>query len=334
MKMHLETEALPLAAPFRISGHVFTESPVLVVRLEHDGDTGLGEGSGVYYLDDRPEGMRRTLEALRETVEDGLDRDALQRLLPPGGARNALDCALWDLDARRAAVPVWRLAGLPRVRALTTTWTLGADDPATLQATATGRYAPARALKLKLTGELDADIARVRAVRAVRPEVWLGVDANQGYTVDGLDALVPVLLDQRVSLLEQPLPRGREADLDGFPRPLPFAADESVQGLDEMEALAGRFDVVNIKLDKCGGLTEGLAMVARARAMGLRTMVGNMVGTSWAMAPAYVVGQACDVVDLDGPLVLVRDRQPPVRYDDGLIHCDAAVWGAPATARA
>lgn len=328
MKMSLQVEALEMLAPFRISGYVFTDSPVLLATLEHQGHRGRGEASGVYYLDDRPAQMLGTLEALRSDIESGIDRAALQQLLPPGGARNALDCALWELEASRAGVPAWKLAGLTRTRPLLTTWTLGADDPATLQATATGRYAPARALKLKLTGELDADCERVRAVRAVRPDVWIGVDANQGYSVDVLDQLVPVLLDNDVKLLEQPLPRGREADLDGFPRALPFAADESVQGLAEMDALAGRFDVVNIKLDKCGGLTEGLAMVEKARELGMKVMVGNMVGSSWAMGPAYIVGQHCDVVDLDGPLVLKHDRAPGVRYDGGDVHCDDNVWGS------
>lgn len=328
MKVTLQVEALEMLAPFRISGYVFTDVQVLLATLEEQGHRGRGEASGVYYLDDRPEQMLETLDALRSEIEAGLDRASLQQLLPPGGARNALDCALWELEASRAGVPVWKLAGLPGVRPLLTTWTLGADDPATLQATATGRYAPAGALKLKLTGELDADCERVRAVRAVRPDVWIGVDANQGYSVDLLDQLVPVLLENDVKLLEQPLPRGREADLDGFPRALPFAADESVQGLAEMDALTGRFDVVNIKLDKCGGLTEGLAMVDKARELGMKVMVGNMVGSSWAMGPAYIVGQHCDVVDLDGPLVLRRDRTPGVRYDDGNVHCDDNVWGA------
>lgn len=327
MKLDLELERLPLLEPFRISGYVFTESPALVARLEHGGFWGRGEAAGVYYLDDRPAGMLDTLEALRGEIEAGLDRVALQQRLPPGGARNALDCAMWELEAQRAGVPVWKLAGLPQSRPLLTTWTLGAEDPATLQATATGRYAPARAIKLKLTGEVDADIERVRAVRAARPDVWMGVDANQGYSVDTLEQLIPVLLESRVELLEQPLRRGCESDLDGFARPLPFAADESIQDLAGMESLHGRFDVVNIKLDKCGGLTEGLAMVERARQMGLRVMVGNMVGTSWAMAAAHVVGQACDIVDLDGPLVLQYDRAPAVRYEDGLVHCDGAVWG-------
>jgi L-alanine-DL-glutamate epimerase-like enolase superfamily enzyme len=167
----------------------------------------------------------------------------------------------------------------------------------------------------------------VQKVRAARPDVWLGVDANQGYKRDTLDSLLPELKEGRVSLLEQPCQRGEETELDGIDHTIPIAADESVLGLDEVEALAGRFDVVNIKLDKCGGLTEGLMIAARARALGMKVMVGNMIGTSLAMAPAFILGQHCDVVDLDGPIFLVRDRDPGVIYQDGFVHCDEAVWG-------
>lgn len=329
LALEIRNENLPLKAPFRISGYSFTEAPVTVVMLRDGGIEGRGEASGVYYLDDAPPGMRAALEALRGEIEAGLTREALRARLPPGGARNALDCALWELEARRAGEPVWRLAGSASPRPLLTTFTLGADDPGRMAAGATG-FAQARALKLKLTGETDADAARVRAVRAARPEVWLGVDANQGYTPDTLDRLLPALLDARVALLEQPFARGREADLDGLERPIPIAADESVQGLAEVEALTGRFDVVNIKLDKCGGLTEALLMAELARRLGLRVMVGNMIGSSWAMAPAFVLGQRCDVVDLDGPTFLVADRSPGVVYADGHVDCPDAVWGAPA----
>ncbi|UNK44045.1 dipeptide epimerase [Luteimonas sp. S4-F44] len=327
MRLTLQIDKLRMLAPFRISGYVFEHAPVLRVELEDQGHRGRGEASGVYYLDDTPEQMQATLEGLRDQIEAGVTRADLQQLLPRGGARNALDCALWDLEASRAGKPAWALAGLQQVRPLLTTWTLGADDPATMQSIAINRYAPAKALKLKLSGELEVDIERVRVVRQARPDVWIGVDANQGYTVDVLDALIPVLMDHDVRLLEQPLRRGREADLKGFARPLPFAADESVQDVSEIGALEGLFDVINIKLDKSGGLTEGLAMVETARALGMRVMVGNMMGSSWAMAPAFIVGQHCDVVDLDGPLVLAEDRVPGVRYDDGLIHCDDSVWG-------
>jgi L-alanine-DL-glutamate epimerase-like enolase superfamily enzyme len=193
------------------------------------------------------------------------------------------------------------------------------------------KYLHARSLKLKLTGELDLDMARVRAVREARPGAWIGVDANQGYSIDALNSLIPVLVETNVSLLEQPLARGREADFEGYVSPVPIAADESALCLADMPGLVGRFDVVNIKLDKCGGLTEALAMAHRARELGLKVMVGNMVGTSLAMAPGFVVGQLCDVVDLDGPTFLKRDRTPGVTYADGKIWCGDDVWGGPSS---
>jgi len=324
--LEVHNEPLRLSAPFRISGYVFEAMPATVATLHRDGHSGRGEAAGVYYLDDRPEAMLATLEARRDEIEHGLDREQARALLPPGGARNALDCALWELESRHAGVPVWRLAGLDATRPLLTTFTLGADAPETMARGALG-FAKARALKLKLTGDPDLDGARVAAVRAARPDAWLGVDANQGYVADTLERLLPVLVAQQVSLLEQPCRRGHEHELDGVDHVVPIAADESVQGLDELEALAGRFDVVNIKLDKCGGLTEGLLMAARARELGMKVMVGNMCGTSLAMAPAFVLGQSCDVVDLDGPLFLERDREPSVRYGDGMIHCGDEVWG-------
>ena len=192
------------------------------------------------------------------------------------------------------------------------------------------RYRQARALKLKLTGQAALDAERVRAVRRARPEVWLGVDANQGFTPDTLEELMPTLVTSAVKLVEQPFARGREADLDDFESPIPVAADESVQGISDIESLAGRFDVVNIKLDKCGGLTEGLAMAAEARRLGMNVMVGNMVGTSLAMAPAFLVGQLCDIVDLDGPIFITRDRIPAISYDQGFAFYPDKGWGSAA----
>jgi L-alanine-DL-glutamate epimerase-like enolase superfamily enzyme len=189
-------------------------------------------------------------------------------------------------------------------------------------------YPHAKALKLKLSGDCDIDIERVRAVRKVRPDVWIGVDANQGYTAASIGNLIPVLMDCGVALLEQPFKRGAEAQHDGLKLPLPVAADESCLDLVELETLPGRFDVVNIKLDKCGGLTEALAIARRAAELGLKVMVGNMCGTSLSMAPGFVVGQLCDIVDLDGPIFLKADRQPAVSYADGLIWCGPEVWGA------
>jgi L-Ala-D/L-Glu epimerase len=189
------------------------------------------------------------------------------------------------------------------------------------------KWAEAQALKVKLTGDLELDIARVRAVREARPEVWLGVDANQGYTIAGLGPLISALMEADVTQIEQPLARGREGDLDDFDSPIPLVADESALGAADVAGLVGRFNLVNIKLDKCGGLTEALAMAREARRLGLGVMVGNMMGSSLAMAPSFIVGQLCDVVDLDGPTFLSQDRVPGVTYRQGMIWVDEAVWG-------
>jgi L-alanine-DL-glutamate epimerase-like enolase superfamily enzyme len=320
-------ESLRLATPFRISGYTFSEGTVALVTLADGGLAGRGEANGVYYFNDDAEAICRTIEAHRAVIERGITRAELATLLPAGGARNALDCALWDLEAKRTGRPVWQLAGLHGVKPLITTFTLAADDPGTVRAGAL-KFASARALKLKLDGDLEADRARVKAVREARPDVWLGVDANQGHTIETLAALMPTLCDAGVRLVEQPLARGREADLDGFRSPIHLAADESVQDSRDIEGLVGRFDIINIKLDKCGGLTEALRMIDEARRVGLGTMVGSMFGTSLAAAAGFVVGQLCEIVDLDGPTILSQDREPAVRYDDGRISCPDGLWGA------
>lgn len=328
VELAARNEDLRLSAPFRISGHVFEVSPVTLVTLRNGRVSGRGEAAGVYYNHDMPSKMLQTIEQLRDLLEDGVDRQELRALLPPGGARNAVDCALWELEARIAGVPAWQLGGMDAPRALLTTFTVGADDPGVMAERARA-YTHARAIKLKLTGEVELDIERLRAVRKARPEVWIGVDANQGYGPDTLSRLLPALVDEGVSLLEQPCRRGFESELADVDRTVPIAADESILDLGELEERAHWFDVVNIKLDKCGGLTEGLMMARRAREMGKRVMVGNMVGTSLAMAPAFLLGQFCDIVDLDGPLFLDRDRTPGVVYADGHVDCPAQVWGTP-----
>jgi len=322
-------EKFALKQPFRITGHTMVDTDVVTVTLEKGGHIAQGEASGVYYRkDDDASGVVKQIEAVRTRIEAGTDRESLQRLLPTGGARNAVDCALWDLEAKLTGRPAWQIAGLDQPRPLLTTFTVGADNPEKMALDAQA-FAHAKALKLKLTGEfLDAE--RVRAVRAVRPDVWLGVDANQGFTRAFLETLMPVLVASRVELIEQPFKIGQESQLDGFKSPIPVAADESAQGLTDVRDLVGRFNVVNIKLDKCGGLTEALAMARKARGLGLDVMVGNMVGTSLAMAPSCLVGQLCKVVDLDGPVFLITDRDPPVRYENGTISCPEVLWGAPA----
>jgi L-alanine-DL-glutamate epimerase-like enolase superfamily enzyme len=306
------------------------DTEVLFVELEQEGLVGRGEASGVYYRpgDDVKAGADR-LESLRGEIEAGIGRLGLQSLLPACAARNALDCALWDLDAKRIGRPAWRIAGLEQPKPLITTFTIGAGSAEKVAADARA-YRQARAIKLKLTGEA-VDAERVRAVRRERPDVWLGIDANQGFTRATLEKILPVLLESGVQLIEQPCKVGEEGMLDGLDSPIPFAADESAQTLADVPGLVGRFKVVNIKLDKSGGLTEALAMAREAARLGLKVMVGNMLGTSLAMAPAFLVGQLCQVVDLDGPIFLSRDRAVPVVYSAGTIQCPAELWGDPSS---
>ena len=327
LTLDLRVERFPFLKPFRISGHVFHETALLVAVLSDGEHVGRGEGAGVYYLHDDVDHMQDEAQRVRGAIEAGATRQDLQTLLPAGGARNAIDCAFWDLEAKQTGRPVWELAGLDRPRALPSTLTLGADSPENMVAAAL-EIDPKAPIKVKLVGNLTEDIARLDAIRAARRDAWIGVDANQGYSLDSLPSLLRVLVALNVAQLEQPLPRGHEAGLEGVPRPIPFVADESALTLADTAGLVGRFDVVNIKLDKCGGLTEGLAIAREARRLGLAVMVGNMMGSSLSMAPSYLVGQLCDIVDLDGPTFLACDRSPSVLYRDGMIECPPEVWGS------
>jgi L-alanine-DL-glutamate epimerase-like enolase superfamily enzyme len=319
-------EDWPMAEPLRISGHTLTAFKVVVVTLQVSGLTGRGEACGLFYQGDTPQRLRVQIDAIRPHLASGLSHARLRELMPPGGARNALDCALWDLEARLAGEPVWKLAGLSEPRALLTTVTIGAGLPGDMVRMAVRQHPHARALKLKLLGD-GHDAQRVEAVRAARPDVWLSVDGNQGLDVASLRALIPALEAAGVAMIEQPLPVAQDPALDDVTTTIPFAADESVQTLADLPDVASHFDAVNIKLDKCGGLTEALLMVDLARGLGLQTMVGAMGGTSLAMGPALLVGQRCDVVDLDAPLFLAADRSPALVYADGFVHAAAGGWG-------
>jgi L-alanine-DL-glutamate epimerase-like enolase superfamily enzyme len=324
--MTIVRERWPFARPFRITGHTFTELDLVVVALEQDGRRGRGEAAGVYYLGDDAEHVVAQLEDVRADIEAGMSRVALRTRLPRGGARNALDCALWDLEAALSGKPVWALAGMAPPRPLTTTFTIGAGEPEEMAATAR-RYSEALAIKLKLVGD-DRDAARVHAVWRARPDVWLGVDANQGLVRASFDRLMPTLVECGVKLIEQPFAIGREAEFDGIQSTIELAADESVQDSADIAAMQGRVSVINIKLDKCGGLTEGLLMVEACKRAKLKIMVGNMVGTSLSTGPAYLLGQHCDVVDLDGPIHLAYDRAPEASYAAGKVTCPAEAWGS------
>ena len=319
-------EKWPFLHPLQITGYTFNDCEYGVVELRAGDLVGRGECFGVYYLNDDVAHCKAQIEAVADRLRQGITREELLEILPAGGARNAVDCALWDLEAKQLGRPAWQIAGLSQPRPLRTTYTLGAEDPRHMAERARG-YVRARALKLKLTGTGE-DAERLRAVRAARPDVWIAVDGNQGFDRASLEALMPTLIGANVQLVEQPFPRGHDADLDGFASPIALAADESAQDIGDLPQLAGRYDVVNIKLDKCGGLTRGLAMHTEARRLGMKTMVGCMGGTSLAMAPGFLLGQRCEIVDLDGPIFLAKDRTPSVVYDDeGCIFSPETVWG-------
>lgn len=324
----LEKAAIRFAEPFRISGYTFEAMPSIVARISQGDKVGRGEAAGVYYLGDDQEHMLVLIEQVRTLVEAGLTRQELQRALPPGGARNALDCALWELDAQLEGVPVWQLAGVPRPRPLVSTFTLPADDPAAL-AIKIQRLAFARAIKLKLDGDLSADRERIRMVRTARPDAWIGVDANQGFAASDLEGLGRAARDHGISLIEQPLKRGEEEALAGWQPGIPVAADESILNLEELHERHQFFDVINLKLDKCGGLTEALSMAHTARLLGKKLMIGNMGGSTLAMAPGFVVAQLCDIVDLDGPYGLADDPLAPEIYSEGRIFVPESIWGGP-----
>lgn len=325
--IHLRTqpERWPLKTPLRDGGGVLTDLDVVMVTLTEGTFTGRGEAAGVHYHGESAQLMTEQIESVRRRLEHGVSREQLRDLLPPGGARNAVDCALWELEAMRGQCAVWQLAGLPQPRPLRTTYTIGADAPEAMASIALA-FDTARAIKLKLIGdELDRD--RVRAVRQARPDVWLSVDANESFTAQTYAGILPILLDARVSLVEQPFPRGGDSALDSIERPMPIAADESAQDIDDLPRLPGRYQFVNIKLDKCGGLTQALLMAREARRLGLDVMIGCMAGTTLAMAPAFLVGQLAHIVDLDGPPLLRDDRPTPAEYESGNIWCPESAWG-------
>jgi L-Ala-D/L-Glu epimerase / N-acetyl-D-glutamate racemase len=300
--------------PFVITGHTFVDSDLLYVSLSEGSATGRGEAAGVYYLDETGDSMLADLEGVRTAVENGADRESLLELLPPGGARNALDCALWDLEAKQTGRTIWELTGIePGVTR--TVLTIGIDTPEVMGATA--ETLDTHHIKVKLNGELARE--RVAAVRAARPDAEIVVDVNQGWTFDQLRALAPEFADLGVAMIEQPLPRGGDEELEGYASPVPLCADESCLCVAEFEQAARRYQVVNIKLDKSGGLTEGLEIARLAAGRGIDVMVGNMMGTSLAMAPGFVIAQLARFVDLDGALFLTSDRENAMSVRHGIV---------------
>jgi L-alanine-DL-glutamate epimerase-like enolase superfamily enzyme len=314
-------EDFPLARAFVISRGARTHARVVTATLTRDGVVGRGECVPYARYGETAEGVAAAIAGLPGDAP----REALAALLPPGAARNAADCALWDWEAKRAGVRAWDLAGLPAPRPVTTCFTLSLDAPEAMEARAREEgWRPL--LKVKL-GTPD-DLPRLRAVRRGAPGARLVVDANEGWTAAGWAALAPELAALGVELVEQPLPAGEDEALRGLPRPVPLCADESVHSRADLPRLAGLYDAVNVKLDKAGGLTEALALAREAQAMGFRIMMGCMVGTSLAMAPAMLVAQGADWADLDGPLLLAQDRPCALRVEGSALHPpEAALWG-------
>jgi len=326
MKLDVRVETWPLKDPIRITGYVFDSFDFLVVTLEADGLVGRGEASGVYYRGDLPAGAVAQVEALRSELA-GLDRDRLAGMLPPGCARNALDCALWDLESRRSGRSVAALLGQPDVLPpLASAQTVGLDTPERM-ALAARALAHLDLVKIKV--DADDPTTRIRAVRSALPHARLIVDPNESWTLAQLSALQPVLAEARVDLVEQPLPAAEDEGLAGFRSVARLCADESCHVAADLPRLRDRYQVVNIKLDKSGGLTAALDLLAAAQAQGFGIMVGCMICTSLAIAPAWHVARHAEFVDLDGPLWLVEDHPGGATMrGDGLLQPPAPrLWG-------
>ena len=323
-----------LVEPFEIARGVMTSIPLVVLTLtDSAGTVGRAEAAGVDYDGETPDMLQAQIESVLPLVVAAAPDDivneatlqAVQELLPSGGARNAIDCALWDLRAKQSGIPAFRYAGLPELRPLTTVFTLGlGSESDTRRKARAARHFPL--LKLKCDADRHVDV--VRWVREEHPTARLAVDANQSWNRDLLERLLPPLAALGVEMVEQPVPRGEDSQLDGLHALLPLAADESCVDHDSLVELFGRYQFINIKLDKCGGFTEALKMSTKALAHGLQLMVGNMCGTSLGMAPAFLIGQRCGYVDLDGPLLQRRDRDHALACTNGLMQPpSAALWG-------
>jgi len=326
MELSVTIERWPLAAAFTISRGSKTEAVVVVVELRDGVHRGRGEAVPYARYGETPEGVVAAIEALWQGLGQGLDRGALQAAFPAGAARNALDCAIWDLTAKQTGRRAHQLAGIAAPKPLTTAYTISLAHPAAMAAAAE-RAAERPLLKVKLGGGGD-DGARLIAVRGAAPKAELIVDANEGWNEDNLEQNLAACAEAGVTLIEQPLPEGNDAALARIKRPIPVCADESVHDRASLDALSGKYDAINIKLDKTGGLTEALALAAIAKQRGFGIMVGCMVATSLAMAPAMLVAQHASVVDLDGPLLLAKDRPDGLHYVGSVAYpAKPVLWG-------
>lgn len=317
-------ERWPLARPFAISSGVYHSVDIIVVEIVDGACSGRGEAAGVFFRGENVASMTAAVEQVRQAIENGADRAAISAMLPAGGARNALDCALWALEAHQAGSTVSVLSGVPSVP-LTTVATVSLDSPEAMARQAEG-YAAFDLLKIKL--DAGRPVECLRAVRAARPEARLIVDVNAGWSLGELHAHSPACADLGVEMIEQPCAPERDLEIIQADIAVPLCADESCSTTADLDRLAGHFAMINIKLDKAGGLTEAIALAREAHARGFALMIGNMMGTSLAMAPASLIGSMCRYVDLDGPLLLASDREPPMPIDGAVIPpLVPAIWG-------
>ncbi|MBW8728235.1 MAG: dipeptide epimerase [Inquilinus limosus] len=315
----------PIRGVFTISRGSRTEARTLIAEIVAGGAVGRGECTPYARYGESLESVTAQIESVVQAIADGADRPGLEALLPPGAARNAVDCALWDLESKLAGVPAWALAGILEPGPVTTVYTLSLDTVEKMgEAARQSAHRPL--LKLKLTG--DGDLERVQAVRANAPASRLVVDANEAWSISHLERFGPVFAALGVEVIEQPLKASEDDALLGFESPIPLCADESCHDTASLDHCAGKYAMVNIKLDKAGGLTEALRLRAAARERGFAVMVGCMVASSLAMAPATLVAQGAEVVDLDGPLLLAQDHDPALRYDGATVYPpEPALWG-------
>ena len=319
-----QEQSWPLDKPFRISRGTRTEARVVVVTVTDGQHIGRGEAVPIRRYDQSPASVLAQIESIKSV--QNLDRQQIQKLLPAAAARNALDCALWDLEAKVSGKRAWELANIPITHEVVTSFTISLDTPAAMAAAAKAN-ATAPILKLKLGGD-DPDLARIEAVREAAPATRLLIDANESWTPDHYCNVVPSLRQCAIELIEQPFPADADAVLETLDRPIPVCADESCHTTADLPRLRNRYEVVNVKLDKTGGLTEALVLSERAREAGFQLLIGCMVCTSLGIAPARLLARAADYVDLDGPLLLGRDRQNGLRYDNGRIGIpERELWG-------
>ncbi len=325
-KLSIQVESWPSIIPFRISTNVWYDFPCLVYEIEQDGVVGRGEALGVNYLNETLESMAEQLRSISAAMSDGADRQALLELLPPGGARCAADSALWDLEAQLSGISAWQTAGV-EAGPIETVFTIGLEDTPEQMAAKATAASDLSLFKVKLGN--DRPVERIAAIRTARPDSRMVVDANQGWSFAELQEFAPALHELGVLMIEQPLPRGKDQELAGYESTAPLCADESCQHIGELDAAADRYQMINIKLDKCGGLTHGLELARAAREKDLGVMIGCMGGTSLSMAPSHVIAQLCDFVDIDGPLLIKKDRDGGLVYDHGIVTLPTErFWGS------